>query len=387
MSLEEKLRENRFNQYVQILEFSGEGIPFAVKDVIHVKGALTTAGSRVLQVKASEDATVVERLRRASFVPVAKANTHEFAIGATNTSSRFGPTRNPRDPTRITGGSSGGSAAAVASGDVPLALGTDTGGSVRIPAALCGVYGFKPTFGRVSRYGVIPMAWTLDHVGFIAKDLHMLRSAYVAASGMDPRDPSTSFNLSVPERGRKFRKVGVIRELTEGAEVEHEFMKFVDRLSSHLDVEYVSLPMKGWSEIRFLIAAAEAATYHSRFLPENESKYFPDVLSFLKTGQGISAVDYLNAQRLRTEALTQLSSTFKGVDLLISPTVKIKPPKIEDVVGKEFQWRTKLVSNTSPFNLTGNPAISVPVTEFVGAQFVAQHGEDLALLDFLSTFQ
>ncbi|BBD72085.1 amidase [Sulfodiicoccus acidiphilus] len=382
MELRKRLEENRFNQYVQVLEWEG-GLPIAVKDVIDVKGARTTAGSRVMEYVAEEDSSVVRRLKRAGFTPIAKANTHEFAIGATNTSSRFGPTRNPRDPSRITGGSSGGSAAAVAAGDVELALGTDTGGSIRIPAALCGVYGFKPTFGRVSRNGVVPMAWSLDHVGFIGRDLKLIVEAYKASKGYDSKDPSTTLNLSVPEKDRKYRRVGLIREMTEGTEVEKEFMKFVDKLSSTLEVEYVSLQDKGWSEARFVIAAVEAAAYHSKFLPERETLYFPDVISFLRMGMGLRGVDYVNAQRIRSEAVSYLSRIFKSFDLLICPTVKVRPPLLEEVLGKEVEWRVRLVSNTAPFNLTGNPALSVPINEMVGAQMVADLGEDLSLLEFV----
>ncbi len=167
------------------------GIPYAAKDLLCTKGIRTSCASRILADFVPDfDATVVERLRAAGAILVGKTHLHEFAFGLTNLNPHYGPARNPWDPARITGGSSGGSAAAVAASCVPLALGSDTGGSIRIPAALCGVTGLKPTYGRVSKHGVFPLAWSLDHVGPLAKTAADAAAALAVLAGADPRDPA-----------------------------------------------------------------------------------------------------------------------------------------------------------------------------------------------------
>jgi len=388
-----RIKENKFNAHVTIIENveaepkggSLGGLLISVKDIIYTKGIRTTAGSKILLNFIPEyDATVVKRIKDEGGIIISKTNTHEFAIGATNTSSVFGPVKNPHDPSRIAGGSSGGSAAAVAAGDVPVALGTDTGGSVRIPAALCGVIGFKPTFGRISRNGIIPMSWSLDHVGIIGKDVEVVKRVYEVIKGLDNSDPSTVVNLEGEVKIKEVRKIGVIKELTKGTDVEEDFWKFVQKFSSEFDIEEVSIPeIEQTARLRLLIAAVEAASYHSKFLPEYEKEYFPDVITFIKQGFSINGVEYVNALRLRTEMTRSFLKIFKYYQLLASPTVPFYPPKIDEVLGKEYEWRVKLTRNTAPFNFFENPAITIPASKFVGVQLVANLLQDEALLEFV----
>lgn len=388
-----RIKENKFNAHITIIEnvdssLEGKlkGLLISIKDIIYTKGIRTTAGSKVLyNFIPTYDATIVKKIKEAGGIIVSKTNTHEFAIGATNTSSAFGPVKNPHDPSRIAGGSSGGSAAAVAGGDVPIAIGTDTGGSVRIPAAFCGVIGFKPTFGRISRYGIIPMSWSLDHVGIIGRDISQIRQIYEVLKGLDQKDPATVVNYEGEVSIKSVRKIGVIKELTEGTEVEKDFWGYLNKISSEYEIEEVSITeIEETSRLRLLIAAVEAASYHSRFLPEYEKEYFPDVISFIKQGFSVSGVDYVNALRLRNEMTKKFIKVFKKYQILATPTVAFYPPKIDEVVGNEYEWRVKLTRNTAPFNFFGNPAISIPATRFVGVQFIANLLQDMALLDFVS---
>jgi aspartyl-tRNA(Asn)/glutamyl-tRNA(Gln) amidotransferase subunit A len=387
-----RVERNEYNAYITVVNIgnnsnNGElkGIPIVIKDIIYTKNIRTTAGSKILKdFIPTYDATIVSKLLNAGAIIVAKTNTHEFAMGATNTSSYFGPVRNPHDIERISGGSSGGSAAAVAAGDVPVAIGTDTGGSVRIPAAFCGVIGFKPTFGRISRHGVIPMSWSLDHVGIIGKDISIIRKVYNVLKGYDPKDPSTVVNLQNNIKKRGVKKIGVIKELTENVLTEDSFWKFLSKISSKYDIQEISVPfLRETAKLRLLIASVEAAAYHMRFLDQHESDYFPDVLSFIKAGLSISGIDYVNALRLRTELSNKFLSIFKEFDILASPTVEEYPPKISEVLGREFEWRVKLTRNTAPFNFFSVPAISISADKFVGVQFVANIGYDDYLLDFV----
>ena len=379
MSLRE-LNE-KYRAFITISEVRGEpegplnGLKFGVKDVIFVKGVRTTAGSRILEEFVPDrNARVVEKVLKAGGTVLGKTNTHEFAIGATGTSTAYGIPRNPVDEERITGGSSSGSAVAVALGMVDVALGTDTGGSVRIPASLCGVIGFKPTYGVVSTEGVIPFSWSFDTVGILARDIDKVRLTFEVVKEEDVelkpinRKPKFAvFRLGDDEGSKGVRKV-------------------VDKISSYYDVGEVKLEVldtKGnWA--RRVISSAEGAAFHKPIYERFRDYYFLDVRRAIEYGLSISAVDYINAFRVRKEALREFVRAMKGYDFLLTPTTKITAPLIKDVVGREQEFREVLISNTELFNLLGNPSISLPVGKYnglpVGLMVSGRHYEDLWLL-------
>ncbi|WP_338603065.1 amidase [Sulfolobus tengchongensis] len=390
--MQSNLKGLKFNAYITIIDDTeDEKFRIAIKDNMYTKGLRTTAASKVLYNFIPDyDATVVAKLKKDTRIKiVAKTNMHEFAIGGTNTSSIFGPTINPNDPELITGGSSGGSAVAVAVGDVNAALGTDTRGSIRIPAAFCGVYGFKPTFGRISNYGIIPVSWSLDHVGILSREVDSIRKVYNILKGYDPNDTNTMINLIVNEKrkGEKVKRIGIIKELTEDCDTKTDFMRFMDKLG--LDVEEISIPLLPISIEVLDKFRAETAYYHSQFLKDHENDYFPDVLASIKQGFSVSGVDYVRVIMNRDEMIKEFVKIFNKYDLLACPTVPIYPPKVKDILENYtshlLKFRKMLTRNTSSFNFLKVPAISVPINKFVGAQFIADIGCDEYLLNFVSS--
>lgn len=362
------------------------GAPVGLKDIIYTKGIKTTAASNVLRDFVPQyNATITDLIESNGGRIVCKTNLHEFACGATNTSKAFGPAKNPSDDKLITGGSSGGSAGAVGIGDLKVSIGTDTGGSVRIPAAFCGVYGFKPSFGRISRYGVIPTAWTHDNIGIFGSNIEEVQRMYGVLKSFDPKDPPTFINTQIPDiADKKIKTVGLIKELTEGTEVESSISNFANKISSLVDLEEVSIPeLLTLGNVRLLMTGTELAAYHTKFMPRSRKKYGTDVLRVIEQGAKIKTSDYLNAQRFRSALVQKISTYYKKFDLLLCPSVPVLPPSIKRVTGKESEWRPLLTRNVAPFNLTGAPAISVPVENFVGAQLVASYGEDSLLLNFV----
>lgn len=387
-----KRKDSIFNFYISVLDGSSttvdgplSGIPIAIKDIVYTNGIRTTAGSNVLRdFVPNYDASIVEKIRKAGGVIIGKTNCHEFAAGPTNTSLAFGPAKNPHNPELITGGSSGGSAGTVAIGDVPVSIGTDTGGSVRIPAALCGIIGFKPTFGRISRFGIIPLAWSHDTVGIFGRKIKTVASMYRLLKGYDPRDDSTIINAFIKERTRKIKKIGIITNLTHGTETEDVFRGYIDTIASSYDLVDVTIPeLDKLNDIRFLLTNTECAAYHQRFR-DKIGLYGSDLLEIIRTGSTTSGLDYINAQRIRAALATKVIKYFDNVDLLVCPTVPILPPKISDVIGRESTWRPLLTKNTAPFNMVGLPSISLPINKYVGVQLVAKLGEDELLLNLSS---
>ncbi len=320
---------------------------------------------------------------------VGKTNLHEFGAGSTSTSKAFGTVSNPHDPQLIAGGSSGGSAATVAAAEVNMAIGTDTGGSVRIPAAFCGIVGFKPTLGRISRFGIFPLAWSMDTVGILGSSVEYVMRLYNVLRFYDPRDPPTVANLSKGDNpSKRVRRIGIVKEQSRGVEVEHEFNEFVNKISTSYDVEEVSIPeLAMLAQVRFIQIRAEMAAYHEPIFESNKEKYGEDVLASILQGFNVKAIDYINAQRLRELLSSAVIKKFKEYDILISPTVPVPPPKISDVEGKEQNWRTILNANTSPYNMVCLPAISIPYSKFVGIQVVANLWEDRSLLAFSKELQ
>jgi aspartyl-tRNA(Asn)/glutamyl-tRNA(Gln) amidotransferase subunit A len=345
------------------------GIPLALKDLFDTAGIRTTAGSKIMADRVpAEDAEVAARLKAAGAVILGKLNMHEFAYGATGVNPHYGATCNPWDPTRISGGSSSGSAAAVAAGMALGALGTDTGGSIRIPSALCGITGLKPTYGRVSLRGVIPLSTSLDHVGPMARSAADAAIVLQAIAGHDPAD-ETSSQEPVPDyakrlegRGLNGLRVGVPREHFFD-DVEEEVAAAVRGAISTLEelgsqVSEVSLPHIDEAPVAVsAVMLTEALGYHRRWLAERPQDYGDDVRQRLEMGTSASA-GYEQAQRLRPLIVEEWrEKVFDRVDLLAVPTTPVPAPRLEE---GDLQATLDLIRFTNPFNLVGVPAISVP---------------------------
>lgn len=359
------------------------GIPIAIKDLIAVKGVRTTAGSKVLADNVSqEDATVVELLRRAGAIPIGKTNTYEFAYGPYSP-----PTHNPWKYNYTTGGSSGGSAAAIAAGMCLGAIGTDTGGSIRIPAACCGITGLKPTYGRVSCYGVIPLSWSLDHVGPLARSAEDCAIIFDAIVKYDPRDPnSVSGPPTSPGRstatligGAEGRgplslqglRLGVPQEAFYAplhAEVQAAWRAALLVLQEEgAEVIDVELPCPTMDLYR-TVQKPEATLAHMQkgWFPEHQELYGATVRTRLLEGQTILAVDYLRAQYERRIFSSSLRTVMQRVDAFVLPTLPIPALPVErmgqdiEIDGMTENATTALLRLTMPFNLSGLPAISFP---------------------------
>jgi len=379
--------ENFIDEVNNVRKLGLEPLPLGVKDIIYTKGLRTTMGSKLyIDFIPDYDAYVVKKLRDVGWVVVGKTNTHEFASGVTTTSSVFGPTRNPLDISRIAGGSSGGSAAAVAADLVPLALGTDTAGSVRVPASLCGVYGYKPTYGLINNYGVYPLAPSLDTIGFLAKDLNwILRVAevFIKFEELSIKD----LKLGIPNW---FRVPNDLRSLMPDIvdEVEDKFLNYVSGLGyDYLEVEMPDAVKYVWRYFP-VIRYSEATATHI----VNRDKWYmysPDVRRLLEKGLEYRAVEYLEALNFRGRVREELGRVLKRVDVLITPTTPIPAPKIEDVLGREDgPIRSLLTYETVYASYIGAPAISIPSLVVkglpVGVQLICNVGEDVKLLSIAS---
>lgn len=348
------------------------GIPVALKDNYDTRGLLTTNGSEVFAGRIpSRDAAVWERLRSAGAVLLGKVGMHEVAWGVD-----LPRTRNPWNLRCTPGLSSGGSGAAVAAGFCFAAMGTDTGGSIRIPAACCGVVGLKPTYGRVSRFGVLPHSWSLDHAGPLTRRVEDAALVLQAIAGPDPRDPGTA-DIPVPDfrvklrRGVSGLRLGVPREhfyerLEPGVErAVRQALRELERLGARL--EEVSIP-----HIRYGLAAiltielASATAWHDRYLRDSEARarYTPEVRVLLDAGKFVFARDFLKAQRLRRMLMDEMRAVFHDVDALVAPTLPVVAWPIDQstvrIDGKEEDVLHACWRYTYPLNLTGLPAISVP---------------------------
>jgi aspartyl-tRNA(Asn)/glutamyl-tRNA(Gln) amidotransferase subunit A len=345
------------------------GLPVSLKDLIDTRGIRTTAASAMHHHRVpSEDAEVVRRLRQAGAVILGKNNLHEFAYGGSSLISAFGEVRNPWDVTRITGGSSGGSAAAVAAAMSCASIGTDTAGSIREPGALCGCVGLKPTYGRVSIRGVIPLATSLDHVGPMAMSVADAAILLQAIAGYDRADITTadvpaSDYLAAAQGDAKLLRVGVPRAY----------------FYEHLDPEVSSAMEHALAGIKTMVASmrelsldvptdrtlpmAEAYAYHAQNLGRNAAQYDPETVRRIRTGETISAAEYIHRRRELDQARRDIRKVFADVDVLVTPTTPTPAPRIDDLKTNPDALRPeelKLLRNTRPFNVWGLPAISVP---------------------------
>jgi aspartyl-tRNA(Asn)/glutamyl-tRNA(Gln) amidotransferase subunit A len=345
------------------------GVPIGIKDLIDVAGVRCTSGSRILAEHVpSRDAAVTERLRAAGAVCLGKHNLHEFAYGVTNTNPHWGACRNPWDRERVPGGSSGGGGAALAAGLCALAVGTDTGGSIRIPAAACGVVGLKPTLGRVSRRGVFPLAWSLDHVGPMARTVEDAALMLAAIAGPDPEDPWCAARpvedlTSDLERGVAGLRLGVPRPyFFDGLdpEVEREVERALgtlERLGARR-IECDARPLARAYTAFHAMLASEASAAHERWMRERPGDYGDLTRRALALGYFVSAVDYVNARREQARIRVAFAAMFETVDLLVTPALPRTALAIGEPVSREPSeaWNRLLV----PFNLAGLPALSIP---------------------------
>lgn len=348
------------------------GIPISLKDNYCTRGIRTTAGSRILaNFVPQQDAEAAARLARAGAIVLGKTNLHEFAYGITNENPHYGATRNPWNGECMTGGSSGGSAAALAAGIGLGATGTDTGGSIRVPSALCGVVGLKPTFGLVSVAGIIPLAGTFDHAGPMARTVADVCILLEAMAGEYPRGAlRPNFRKLRGIRPKKFR-LGWPKEYffeRLDAEVKQAVEAAVKCLES-LGGKIAEIPLPRLSESvepSNHIALAEATYYHHSmgYFPARAEEYGDDVLKRLELGADIRAVDYFCALDMKREMTKNFDEAFERVDFIIAPTLPVAAPPLGsremEVAGEKETVRSAFVRLNRPANFTGHPAISVP---------------------------
>lgn len=345
------------------------GVPLGLKDLFDTAGVRTTAGSGIFADRVpSENGEAVRRLLEDGAIVIGKTNLHEWAFGVTTQNPHFGPTRNPWDPSRIPGGSSGGSGAAVAAALCYGTLGSDTGGSIRIPASLCGIVGLKPTFGRVSVRGSVPLAWSLDHAGPMARTVRDAALLYAAIAGYDAEDPaSADVDVDDPlagiEDGVRGLRLGLPRQhFFDGAEPEivnavREAARVLEREGAV--VEEMDLPRTdALLPTQTAIIGTEAAAFHRERMRERPGDFGPDVLERLRRGEKVTGAEYVLARRAQLEIRHAWIRALAGYAAVLSPTTAIAAPPAdgEDALAEA----ARLTARTSPFNLTGLPAISIP---------------------------
>ncbi|HMV94975.1 MAG TPA: amidase [Anaerolineales bacterium] len=344
-------------------------IPIAVKDLYNTKGIRTTAGSRFFADHIpQEDAYVVQKIKKAGAQIIGKTNTHEIALGVTNNNPHYGACRNPWDITRTPGGSSGGSAVAVSTGMAMAALGTDTGGSIRIPASLCGVVGLKPTFGRVSLRGILPLSWNLDHAGPITRKVEDAALMLQVMGGYDELDPASMKTLpgdyySHLRDGIKDRKFA----LATGSFIEEsdpEVLEAVRKTAQVLEEQGAVITetnvdfLKEAAVANALMTQADGAAFHRERLKEHPDWFGADVRQRLEIGAAFTSSEYILARRTQAEVKRQLELLFEEYDGLLLPTTPITAPVLE---GENALERARQLTRfTAPFNLTGLPALTIP---------------------------
>ena len=370
------------------------GVPVALKDLIDTAGVRTTAASELFKDRVpAKDAEVVRRLRQAGAVIIGKNNLHEFAYGGSSLVSYFGDVHNPWDVGRIAGGSSGGSAAAVAGGLAYAAIGTDTAGSIREPAALSGCVGLKPTYGRVSSRGVIPLSLSLDHVGPLAATVEDAAIVLQAIARYDAADNSAADvpvagYVSALREGPKALRVGVPRKYfyddldPEVASAMEHALRGIGTLVAEMREVQLEVPTDR------TLQAAESYAYHAENVAKSPELYQPETLRRIRSGEKISAAEYIQRRHDLEEARRRICAVFADVDVVVMPTMPMAAPAIADLKADPEALRPaelKLLRNTRPFNVWGLPAISVPcgVTQGglpIGLQIAGPHWrEDLVL--------
>ena len=345
------------------------GLPVALKDLFETRGVRTTAGSKLFEnFIPHTDAVVVEKLESAGAIILGKLNMHEIALGVTNTTSTFGACRNPWSLERVPGGSSGGSAAALAAGLCLGALGSDTGGSIRIPASLCGIVGLKPTYGRVSLRGVIPLSWNLDHAGPMSRNVLDVALLLGVIAGYDPQDPSSrlaplkdDFNhiegnvsdwrIALADDDHFNQAEPEVRQIV------HQAAGVFEQLGARVNrVEFPDARLA--AQTNLLMVRSDAAAFHQQRLQRQPADFGPDVLQRMQQGAAFTSTEYILARRTQSLLRRQFDEFFDQYDLLLTPTTPTTAPLIEGP--DAIEQAGTLTRFTSPFNLTGLPALSVP---------------------------
>jgi aspartyl-tRNA(Asn)/glutamyl-tRNA(Gln) amidotransferase subunit A len=383
------------------------GVPVAIKELFDVAGARGCYGSRVFENRIStSDAEAVRRLREAGAIVVGVTRSHEFGWGITTQHADFGSTVNPWDSTRVPGGSSGGSAAAVAARLVPLALGSDTGGSIRIPAAFCGVFGLKPTYGRIPKRGGVPLAPSLDHPGPLARNPEDLAIGLEAMAGIDSLDPSTINTVGMAPAGphAKNLMVGISRDLhlTPLADDHAAWFDRVVAVGADLTAGVEELAFPEAVKIRpafAIIQMAEAYDVHTRQLgvfPGQSATYGVDVRKRLEMASAVGIGDYLSATEERHRAERLFAHVFSKVDILLTPVSAGGPSKVDHPdkvthMGKPLPFRDLVMNYTVPQDLAGIPACAVPIGLDsdglpVGVQISGRWGDERKVLAMAAAF-
>ncbi len=351
------------------------GIPYAAKDLFCTRGIRTTCGTKILQDNISGmDATVVAKMRAAGAILVGKTHLHEFAFGVTNHNAHYGPARNPWNLERITGGSSGGSAAAVAAGCVPMALGSDTGGSIRIPAALCGLVGFKPTYGRVSKFGVYPLADSMDHVGPLTRTVADTAAVLQAIAGFDPQDaasvdrPVEDFT-QVLKGDLKGLRIGIPHDLARepiDPEIKMALTAAV-KVFEALGAIVRPIEIHGMDRaaaMALLHLQVEAGSALAPYYNAHAAMMDPMVKARLDEAYRLKAVDFLEAAHYRRKVIRRLTEAFKKIDLLLTPATAICASKITDetvlIEGQKVSVGAAVTRYSRIYNFTGQPALVLP---------------------------
>jgi Asp-tRNA(Asn)/Glu-tRNA(Gln) amidotransferase A subunit family amidase len=375
-----------------------DGVPAAIKDEIDMKPYATNVGTRFIGTKpAAEDSTVASRLRAAGAILMGKTNMHEIGISPNGCNANFGAIRNPYDTDCDTGGSSSGSAAAVAAGLVPIAIGADGGGSIRIPASLCGIVGLKPTFARVSEHGAAPLCWSVAHIGPLSTSVEDCALAYSVIAGPDPVEPGTMKQPKVSidgwnKSGLKGIKLGIFKEWFEHAdpEVVKTCYQMVEQFKK-MGAEIVKIDIPELDEMR--IAHATTILSEMALCMSNYREHFKEhgtsVRLSLVLGQTFNAMDYLQSQRMRTRAMAHFARVFDKVDVIITPGTAVAAQPVP-AGGYKIGWSdlatdTELMRFVFPLNLTGNPAIAFPVGYDsrglpIGMQAIGRHWDEALLL-------
>ena len=393
------IMDGRFGDYDPDKPLSG--VPIAIKDLFDVTGVPTTAGAEFFRNKIPhEDSTVIKKIIASGGVIMGKTNMHEIALGVTNVNRHYGNCRNPWNRKHITGGSSGGSAAAVAAGMCVAALGSDTGGSIRIPASLCGTVGLKPTYGRVSLKGVIPLSWNLDHVGPITNCVKDSAIMLQVIAGYDDSDPASvdfpvdDYISQLGEGVKGFKIVLAIGDYIEESEIQtlRAVRSIADVFRSlGAEVFYKEIPwLKNAALANGTMTTSDAAAIYQEKIESSPGEFGEDVLKRLLAGKSNTSSQYSNARRMQVEVRRDFQQFFRNYNLLILPTTPFAAPLIEG--SDAIEQAGKLTRFTAPFNLAGLPAISIPCGFTneglpIGAQLVGNYWDEATVLRAANAYE